>query len=100
MSRLVSKETLVSEARVRRSKSSHAQELEHFSAPFSPQAWLGLVEERRVQWSKTHVPWRSEVAVMIMMILKSDVFMVWGRGIYMNYCCVSIFDMEMVGVGV
>ena len=65
MSRLVSKETLVSEARARRSKSSHAQELEHFSAPFSPQAWLGLVEERRVQWSKTHVPWRSEVAVII-----------------------------------
>eukprot|EP00731_Ephydatia_muelleri_P006345 Em0003g593a len=62
MSRLVSKETLVSEARARRSKSSHAQELEHFSTLFSPQAWLGLVEERRVQWSKTHVPWREPSA--------------------------------------
>lgn len=59
MNQMVSKETLAAEARERRAKSSHAVELEHFSTPFSPQAWLGLVEERRVQWSKSHIPWRE-----------------------------------------
>ena len=73
MSQLVSKETLAVEARARRSKSSHALELEHFSVPFSPRAWLGLVEERRLRWARTHVPWRS-VVTMVMLPLNGSHF--------------------------
>ena len=43
---------------------------------------------------------RDDNADVTKHVLKNGVFMVWGRGIDMTYCCVSVFDTELVGVGV
>ena len=44
-------------AKRKRSHSTYRQELEHACTPLLPHAWLGVIEERMMEWKKKHKKW-------------------------------------------